>query len=452
MSPRVFHGTIVHSLEPSSLIILENALLVLDTNGKIARLIKDVAGDAVPSILASLDLHPPPAPEDVRLLPRGQFLVPGFVDTHNHAPQWAQRGLGQSMHILDWLDRVTFPNEAKFRDPAYARRVYAACVDGFLRQGVTTASYYGSLHAEATNILADTCLAKGQRAFVGKCNMNRNAPDYYRDASVSSSLRDTEACIAHIRRIDPEGKLLKHVLTPRFAISCDPALLEGLGALAAANPDLPVQTHFNEAEQEMAFTRELFPQFGGSEADLYRHYGLLNKRSILAHCCHMTEHEMGVLRELGCGVAHCPVSNMTVGGGFMAAPVRDFLRRGVKVGLGTDSGGGFSSSILDAMRQALVASNAREVTSQGRDKGLDIGEIFYLATLGGARVCCLDDRIGNFEAGKEFDALVIDADAPGVMTMLEDEDSARTIFDKFIMTGDDRNIKEVYVNGRSVKP
>ncbi|KAI1376601.1 guanine deaminase [Hypoxylon crocopeplum] len=451
MAAHIFHGTVIHSLGPSELLILENTLLVVDTNGEIIHLIDDIHKDKVLSTLSSLDIPSSSCSESVRYLPRGEFLIPGFVDTHNHAPQWAQRGLGQSMQILDWLEQVTFPNEARFRDPAYARRVYASCVDGFLRQGVTTASYYGSLHAEATNILADLCLERGQRAFVGKCNMNRNAPDYYRDASVEASLKDTEDCIAHVRRIDPEGRLLKHVLTPRFAITCEPALLEGLGGIARANPDLPIQTHFNEAEQEMSFTQELFPQFKGSEADLYEHYGLLNERSILAHCCHMSEYEMGRLKELGCGVAHCPVSNMTVGGGFMTAPVRDFLRRGIKVGLGTDSGGGFSSSILDAMRQALVASNAREVMSQGKDKGLDIGELFYLATLGGAEVCCLDKRIGNFEVGKEFDALVIDGNAPGVMTMLEDEDSLRTIFDKFIMTGDDRNIKEVYVRGRLVK-
>ncbi|KAJ8120044.1 hypothetical protein ONZ43_g3146 [Nemania bipapillata] len=389
---------------------------------------------------------------EVQFLGRGQFLIPGFVDTHNHAPQWQQRGLGQSMHILDWLDNVTFPNEARFRDPEYARRIYASCVDGFLQQGITTASYYGSMHAEATKILADLCLEKGQRAFVGKCNMNRNAPDYYRDATVESSLSDTQDCIAHMRRIDPEGRLIKHVLTPRFAITCEDALLAGLGEIAKANPDLPIQTHFNEAEQEMSFTKTLFPTFD-NEADLYHHFGLLTKRSILAHCCYVSEYELERLKHLDCGVAHCPISNMTVGGGFMAAPVREFLRRDIKVGLGTDSGGGFSSSILDAMRQALVASNAREVMSQGKDKGLSIDEVFYLATLGGARVCCLDDKIGNFASGREFDALLIDSDSlkPGVMTILEEHDTTKTIFDKFIMTGDDRNIKQVFVQGRQVK-
>ncbi|KAJ8131082.1 hypothetical protein O1611_g2547 [Lasiodiplodia mahajangana] len=446
----VFHGTLIHCLGPNELEIIEDGLIVITPDGTIATLVKSVLKESIQRHLITLGLSEPQY--DIQFLERGQFLIPGFVDTHNHAPQWAQRGLGQSMHILDWLDDVTFPNEARFRDPEYARRVYASCVDGFLQQGITTASYYGSMHAEATKILADLCLEKGQRAFVGKCNMNRNAPDYYRDATVESSLSDTQDCIAHMRKIDPEGRLVKHVLTPRFAITCEDALLAGLGEIAQSNPDLPIQTHFNEAEQEMSFTKTLFPTFS-NEADLYHHFGLLTRRSILAHCCYVSEYELGRLKELECGVAHCPISNMTVGGGFMAAPVREFLRRGIKVGLGTDSGGGFSSSILDAMRQALVASNAREVMSQGKDKGLSIGEVFYLATLGGARVCCFEDKIGSFASGKEFDALLIDSNSskPGIMTILEEHDNTKTIFDKFIMTGDDRNIKQVFVRGRQVK-
>lgn len=281
--------------------------------------------------------------------------------------------------------------------------------------------------------------------------MTRNSPDYYRDASIEQSLQDTESCIAHIRKIDPEGQLLKHVLTPRFAISCDAECLAGLGQIAARNPDLPIQTHFNEAEQEITATKELFPQFD-SEADLYAHYGLLTRRSILAHCCYMTPYEFDKLKELQCGVAHCPISNMTVGGGFMAAPIREFLNRGIKVGLGTDSGGGFSSSMLDAMRQAMIASHAKEVESKGKDKGLKIAEAFYLATLGGAEVCCLEKKVGNFEVGKEFDALVVDWERDGVMTMVdEDEDGLGTVFEKFVMTGDDRNIVRVFVKGRVVR-
>ncbi|KAL2133439.1 hypothetical protein VTI74DRAFT_2325 [Chaetomium olivicolor] len=444
---QAFLGPVIHTVSPSSLEILPSSLLIINSSGTIVSLHKTITPAQSDAILAS---HPTPL--TTHILSPGQFIIPGFIDTHNHAPQWSQRGLGQGMHILDWLETITFPNEARFADPAYARCVYESCVDSFLRQGITTASYYGSVHGEATKILAQICLEKGQRALVGKCNMTRNSPGYYRDGSVGESLRVTEECIEFVKGLDPEGRLVQHVLTPRFAISCDPEVLQGLGEIARRNPEMAIQTHFNEAEQEMKATRELFPQFG-NETDLYEHYGLLGKRSILAHCCFMTDHEMERVRELGCGVAHCPISNMTVGGGFMAAPVRKFMRRGIKVGLGTDSGGGFSSSILDAMRQAMIASYAREVMSQGEDKGLSIAEAFYLATLGGARVCGLEDKVGNFEVGKEFDALVIGTRGTdqGIMTMVEEEDSLQTVFQKFAMTGDDRNIVKVYIQGRLVK-
>ncbi|KAI1767243.1 guanine deaminase [Hypoxylon sp. FL1150] len=437
----VFHGIVIHSVSLDELEILQNAALVIDADGRISAFYRDIAHDDPRLQIDGARFH--------RLGPRN-FIIPGFVDTHNHAPQWSMRGLGQGLHILDWLDQVTFPHEARFSDPVYAKRVYESCVDGFLKQGITTASYYGSKHAEATRILADTCKAEGQRAFVGKCNMDRNAPDYLRDQSADSSLQETEECIRHIRAIDPEGVLVRPVITPRFAICCTPDLLRGLGDIAKKDAQLAIQTHFHEAEQEINATKELFPGFK-SEADMYASYDLMSKRSILAHCTFMNEYDMDRVRDLECGVAHCPISNMTVGGGFMTAPVREFLRRNIKVGLGTDSGGGFSSSILDNIRQAVIASNAREVVSKGKDKALSLEEVFYLATVGGARVCCLEDTIGNFEVGKQFDAIWVTTEPDGAMTVHEEEDSIRTVFEKFIMTGDDRNISRVYVRGRLVK-
>lgn len=347
------------------------------------------------------------------------------------------------MALLDWLDKVTFAHEAKFADPEYARRLYTSCVSGFIQQGITTASYYGSCHGHATRILADICVDKGQRALVGKCNMNRNAPSWYRDSSVAESLDETRQLIQHIQQLDPDGHLVKPVLTPRFAITCESDLLRGLGEIVRDHPDLPIQTHFDEAQQEIQFTRQLFPEFK-TEADLYQHFGLLNERSILAHCIFLEEEEIRTLQELGCGVAHCPIANTTVGGGFMVAPIREYLRRGIKVGLGTDSGGGYSSSMLDTMKQAFIVSNARMSTHQ--DPSLSLAETFFLATLGGAQVCGLEDRIGNFAIGKDFDALEVHTtglDQPGIMSPVEDDDSTAVIFEKFLATGDDRNIAKV---------
>jgi guanine deaminase len=362
------------------------------------------------------------------------------------------RGLGQGLHILDWLEKITFPHEARFADPTYARKAFESCVDGFIRQGITTASYYSSSHAEATCILADVCLAKGQRALVGKCNMDRNAPDSVRDQSAQKSLDETIACIDHIRGLEHHaaGALVQPVLTPRFAICCTPELLDGLGKIAASQQDIAIQTHFNEAEQEVKATRELFPKFQ-SECDLYESFGLLGPRSILAHCTVMDEYETNRLKAFGCGVAHCPIANMTVGGGFMVAPIADFLRKGIKVGLGTDSGGGFASGMLDSIRQAIIASNAREVLSKGVDKGLTLEQVFCLSTLGGAEVLGLDHKIGNFAVGKDFDAAWISSEPLSAMTMREDDDPLKTLFEKFLMTGDDRNITRVFVQGRRVK-
>ncbi|KAG9252433.1 guanine deaminase [Emericellopsis atlantica] len=449
MAPKIFYGAVIHSKSLEELEILEDATLVVDANGDIVEF-KKSRDDAI--TMASI-----PKDAEVYRLPRGEFLIPGFVDTHNHAPQWPMRGLGQGLHILDWLEQVTFPVEARFADASYARATYENTVSDFLRHGITTASYYGSRHAEATRILAEICVEKGQRAFVGKCNMDRHAPEYICERSADDSLRETEECISHIRQLpgcsQSKLALVKPVLTPRFAICCTPDLLQGLGNMMKADDDLAMQTHFNEAEQEIQATRELFPDLAArSEADLYESFGLLGPRSILAHCTIMTDYDKERVCALECGVAHCPIANMTVGGGFMVAPVRDFLRRGIKVGLGTDSGGGWASQMLAVMRQAMIASNAREVVSQGQDKSLSLEEVFYLATMGGAKVMGLNDRIGSFDIGKQFDALQITTTQrlDSAMTPREHGDSARIVFEKFIMSGDDRNISDVYVGGRRV--
>lgn len=135
----------------------------------------------------------------------------------------------------------------------------------------------------------------------------------------------------------------------------------------------------------------------------------------------------------------------------MVAPIADFLRRGIKVGLGTDSGGGFASGMLDTIRQTIIASNAQDVFSKGADKALTLAQVFYLATLGGAQVLSLGDRVGNFAVGKEFDAVWVSSGPQSVMTMREEDESLATTFEKFVMTGDDRNIVRVFVRGRQVK-
>jgi guanine deaminase len=281
--------------------------------------------------------------------------------------------------------------------------------------------------------------------------MERTAPDYYRDKSTQESLQTTEDFLAYMKKLDPECNLVQPVLTPRFAICCDEELLEGVGKIAKRVAGIMIQTHFEETLQEVALTRKLFPQFS-NEADLYEHFGLFNERTIMAHCIYPNDYEIGKLKEHDVGVAHCPVSN-TSNGEWGAAPIRRYLDLGIKVGLGTDSGGGFSSSILEAIRQALITSGGRATMTGDKSAMLTLNEAFYLATLGGAKVCGMGDKLGTFAVGKEFDALKISIleETGAASTFLEDDDSMAVIFEKFLMSGDDRNIAEVYVQGRSVK-
>ncbi|KAL4898142.1 hypothetical protein BDV59DRAFT_190057 [Aspergillus ambiguus] len=438
-----FYGTLIHSLNPSTIEYLPDTLIVINEHGTIEALHPHTPKSAIPSLTS----HP------ITFLPPSEFLIPGFIDTHIHAPQWSQRGVGRGIPLLHWLEGVTFAHEARCSDDAHARRLFHACVTGGLKQGVTTACYYSSRHASATVILAETCLALGQRALLGKCNMDRNAVAWYVDGSAAESVADTEAVIGAVRALDAGRMLVTPVITPRFAISCSPALLRGLGELAArpAYRTLPIQTHFNESRQEMAFTRELFPGVE-DETALYEAFGLLGPRTVLAHAVYLSPREMDRVQALGCGIAHCPVPNTTMDE-FMVAPVREYLARGVKVGLGTDCGGGFSSSMLEVMRMAFMVSVARETQTGGRDKPLSLAEGFYLATAGGARVCGLEETVGRFAVGMQFDAVLVRTGegVDGVMTPVEEEDSLQTVFEKFLMTGDDRNMVRVFVKGRDVK-
>ncbi|KAI9729697.1 MAG: hypothetical protein M1834_006647 [Cirrosporium novae-zelandiae] len=445
LPPFAYYGIIIHAPTPTKLVIQPHTLLVV-TPPKITLIVPSLPAPYITQTLVSAGFNPNKI--TIHTLPSTSFLIPGFIDTHNHAPQWTQRGVGRGRLLMDWLNTITFPHESRFSDTEYAKKTYASLVDGFLNQGVTTASYYGSIHTEATKILAEVCLEKGQRALVGKCNMDQNAPDFYCETSAEASLVATHDFLAQIQALDPTESLVSPILTPRFAITCSAPLLAGLGDLISKNPTLRSQTHFNEAEQEMYLTKTLFPEFP-DETALYTHFSLLNSRSILAHCIFLTPSDFSALKSADAGVSHCPISNTTIGP-FMCAPVREFLRHDIKVGLGTDSGGGYSASILDAMKLAFVVSKARELETAGKDEELTLTEGFYLATRGGARVCGLEEKVGVLEVGMEFDALEIRTG--GIMAPVEEEtDDLGIIFEKFLMSGDDRNIRKVFVAGRCVK-
>lgn len=398
----------------------------------------------------------PPPPPPVR------FFFPGFIDTHIHASQYPNAGIFGKSTLLDWLNTYTFPLESSLgRDPQKARRVYARCVARTLAHGTTCAAYFATVDVGATNLLADLCLEKGQRALVGRVCMDEpsTCPPDYRDEDAAEGLARTRECVAHARRVDPRGELVRPIVTPRFAPSCTAASMSALGALAREE-GLAVQTHVSENRGEIELVASLFPaETGGGRgyAGVYDAFGLLSDRTILAHAVHLSESEAALVAARGAKVSHCPCSNSAITSG--AARVRWLLGKGVDVGLGTDVSGGYSPSVLDAARQAALVSRHVAMGGGEGDK-LSVEEVLHLATRGGARCVGLEGVVGGFEVGMQWDAQLVALDSVG-----EDgggggcEGGNVDVFGwetweemvaKWLFNGDDRNTTKVWVKGRLV--
>jgi len=252
------------------------------------------------------------------------------------------------------------------------------------------------------------------------------------------------------KRTRPPPPLVTPVITPRFVPSCTREMLQALGDLSRAQK-LPVQSHLSESHGEVAWVQELHPECK-NYTDVYRTYGLLHERAYFAHCCHCGTDEQALLKVHEAGVAHCPSSNFMLGSGVLN--VRKLLQRGVKVGLGTDVAGGYSTSILDAARQAIIASRCisfNEKDEQDRPyEALTIDEVFFLATQGGADVLGLGQAVGNFAPGKYMDAVIVDPKTEDGPLDMFDGEHLHSAFEKFLFLGDDRNIEQVYVGGKRV--
>ncbi|KAK9477888.1 hypothetical protein V1514DRAFT_99471 [Lipomyces japonicus] len=445
----VYRGTFVHLLSLTDLEILHLAAVGVDSNGTIVFIDKD-SRSAVES--ASRNNWPDDSYLVVEASRDGaSFFFPGFFDTHIHASQYPNVGLFGKTTLLDWLNTYTFPLEASFKDLAIAQNVYSKVISRTLNNGTTTASYYATIHTDGTNLLADLALKAGQRAFIGRCCMTENSPDYYRDASVEDSQRATLDVINHISKIDPDYNLVRPIITPRFAPSCSRHLLEWLGQLSIEK-NLPVQTHISENLNEVALVKSMHP-FADSYADVYDKCDLLHDRTILAHAVHLTTEERDLIAERKSGVAHCPISNSALTSG--EARVRWLLQSGIKVGLGTDVSGGYAPSILHTARQALLVS--RHLAMKNDDSGgesvkLTIEEVLYLATLGGAQVCGLHEKLGNFVVGKQFDAqlITLTGSQSPVDVFSWENGKYEDLVAKWLFNGDDRNVLKVWVDGKFV--
>ena len=445
---RVLKADFIHAPERGHVEFLPGALLAVGEDGRIAAV---TAADDPAHAAAEAAAR---AAGRLEALPAGRYVLPGLVDLHVHAPQYPQLGLALDVPLEVWLGQYTFPLEARYADLGFAREAYGTLVADLLAGGTTTALYFATVHEEATKLLADLCLAAGQRALVGKVAMDDPAacPEDYRDASPEAAVAGTRAVIDHVRGHPGNGEgLVRPVITPRFIPSCTDAALRGLGALAAET-GAHVQTHCSESD--WAHGHALL-RYGRTDAEALDGFGLLTRRTVLAHANFLTDADMDRLAARGSGVAHCALSNAYFANAVF--PLRAALEKGVGVGLGTDISGGPAASMFDAARQAVAASRMLETGTDPRlpqaERGrpgsrIDLATAFHLATAGGGAV--LDLPVGLFRPGYHFDALVVDAAAPAGGIRLFGETDPGAVLQKIVYGASRANLADVYVGGRRV--
>jgi guanine deaminase len=372
----VLKGNIVHAPVLGELFIAENAFLVV-RDGKVQEIKTEYQGEATDY--------------------GNRLIIPSLCDMHVHASQYAMAGMGLDLELLPWLLAYTFPEESRYADIAYAKEVYEAFAKALLRAGTTRACVFGTIHTDTVLLLMDILERNGLTAYVGKVNMDRNAPN--------PLCEDTNTSLGETRRwIEESLKRFTHVkpmITPRFIPSCTPELLKGLGELAREF-GVPVQSHLSENKREVAWVKALEPDavFYGQA---YEKYGLFGDGvpTVMAHCVQSPKEERALLAKNGVLMAHCPDSNSNLASGM--ADVRAMLDAGVRVTLGSDLAGGCTLSVLEAAAQAIRISKLRQAAGGGR--ALTMPETFYLATSAGAAF--FGDGPG-FTPGSPLHALVLD--------------------------------------------
>lgn len=362
---------------------------------------------------------------------KDKLIIPGMNDLHCHAPQFRNLGIAMDKELLPWLNDYTFPEESKYVDVNYGEKMYSRFVNEIYKNGTTRVAAFATIHKDSTLKLIDLFKQSGIGAYIGKVNMDRNSCDTLCE-NTYDSINDT---IDIISQTFNKSELVNPIITPRFVPTCSETLLKELGAIAIKY-NIPVQSHLSENIGEINWVRELHPdsKFYG---DVYNKFNLFGDTpTLMAHCIHLTDDEINLMKNKNIYAVHCPTSNANLASGIM--PIRKLLDNNVKIGFGSDVSGGHSFSIFKTMVYAIEFSKLTWAQNKECDF-LSFSEAFYIATKGGGSFF---GNVGSFEKGYDFDALIIDDhdlnfDNYNLIERLE----------RFVYLGDDRQIYHRYVKG-----
>ncbi|MBR4314369.1 MAG: amidohydrolase family protein [Lachnospiraceae bacterium] len=367
----------------------------------------------------------------------GYLIIPGLVDMHLHAPQYIFIGLHMDMKLLDWLNTYTFPAEAKYKQLSFAKKAYDIFVNDLTHTSTTRFSMFATIHNEATLYLMHELEKIGFKGYVGKVNMDRNSPKYLIETT-SKSVKDT------LRWLDACDDLqnIKPIITPRFIPTCTDKLMKELSKIIV-DKNVPVQSHLSETRAEIEWVKELMPKIHCYEEG-YDQYGMLGSttKSIMAHYVWPDEKGIELMKNGNVWVAHSPSSNRNLSSGI--APIGRYLREGIKVGLATDVAGGSYLSMFRAIEDAITTSKIRNCLFDAEYYNVTIEQALYLATLGGGEFF---GKVGSFDKGYEFDAIVLnERDIP---TVLMSELNLLERFERYIYRSH-TNVYAKFIAGKKI--
>ena len=354
----------------------------------------------------------------------GKVIIPGLINTHTHVPMSLFRGIADDLDLQEWLTKYIFPAEAKNVNEQFVRAGTRLGLAEMIRGGTTT--YCDMYYFE--DAIADESKKAGIRGVLGETVLDFPAPD---NKTWETALSYTERFIKKWQN-DP---LIVPAVAPHAPYTVSQEHL--LAARDLSNRlNAPLVIHLAEAKTETAFIEQKHQ--GKRPIEFVESIGFLTNKTIAAHVIQANDAELDILNKRGVGIAHNPQSNMKLAAGV--APVPSMLKKGMRVGLGTD--GAASNNDLSMWEEMDTAAKLHKVSS-GDPKTLSAEQAFAMATIGGARALHMEDLIGSIETGKRADIAIVDFDSLHQTPFYN-------VFSHLVYATKATDVRTVIINGRVV--
>ena len=356
-------------------------------------------------------------------------VIPGFIQTHIHLCQTLFRGAADDLALIDWLKKRVWPMEAAHTPASIAASARLGIAE-LIKGGTTCALTMETVNY--TEQVFEVVEETGFRATVGKCMMDKG-DEVPKPLQEQTSVSVTESLALLEKWHGQADGRIRYCFAPRFAISCTRELLEKVGELARER-GVMIHTHSSENRTECALVEQ---ETGLRNINYLESVGVTGRHVALAHCVHLNNEEIRILKSTGTNVVHCPSSNLKLGSGI--APVTKLLEEGISVSLGAD--GAACNNRLDMFTEMRTAALLQKALHG--PQVLAAGRVLRMATIDGARALGLDAEIGSLEVGKRADIAVVNLDR--LHTSPEAEVVSRLVY-----AAEASDVQSVIIDGRVV--